>query len=276
MLADMPIGDGEQAEGELARQRALITGANAGIGAATVRLLAAGGVACAVHYLPESEADDGAGIQHMVPGERAARSLVLEVGEGGGTAVALGADLRAPGAASRLVRSAEEELAGPITVLVNNAAHCELPDDLLSLTEGSLARHYRINVIIPLLLMRAFAERLSHHGDPGGRVINVSTDTAQAFATQVGYGTSKAALEAATRAAARELGPRGVTVNCVAPGPVQTGWMTERLVESVLPSIPLGRVGTPEDIAATVAFLAGPEAGWITGQVIRVCGGHVM
>lgn len=276
MLADILIGHVERAEDELARQRALITGANAGIGAATARLLAARGVACAVHYLPESEANDGACIQHMVPGERAARSLVEEIGERGGTAVALGSDLRAPGAAPRLVRSAEEELRGPITVLVNNAAHCELPDDLPSLTADSLARHYTVNVIIPLLLMRAFAERLSRHGDPGGRVINISTDSAQAFADQVGYGSSKAALEAATRAAARELGPRGVTVNCVAPGPVQTGWMTEGLVESVLPSLPLGRVGTPEDIAATVAFLAGPEAGWITGQVIRVCGGHVM
>lgn len=256
-------------------RRALITGANAGIGAATVRLLTAEGVACAVHYLPEGEAGDGAGVQHMVPGERAARRLVREVGEGGGTAVALGADLRPPGAAARLLRSAAEELAGPITVLVNNAAHCELPDDLLSLTEGSLERHYRINVIVPLLLMREFAAGLSHHGAPGGRVINISTDTAQSFPTQVGYGSSKAALEAATRAAARELGPRGITVNCVAPGPVQTGWMTEELVESVLPTIPVGRVGTPEDIAATVAFLAGPGAGWFTGQVIRVCGGHV-
>lgn len=260
----------------MAKRRALITGANAGIGAGIVRRLAAEGIACAVHYLSEDAADDSASIQHMVPGEQAARRLVREVEDGGGTAVALGVDLRSPGAATCLLHSAEEELAGPITILVNNAAHCELPDDLLSLTEGSLERHYRVNVIVSLLLMREFAERFAHHGVSGGRIINLSTDTAQAFATQVGYGTSKAALEAATRAAALELGPRGITVNCVAPGPVQTGWMTQELVESILPSIPLGRVGTPEDVAATVAFLAGPGAGWISGQVIRVCGGHVV
>lgn len=108
------------------------------------------------------------------------------------------------------------------------------------------------------------------------RVVNVSTDAARAFPGQLGYGTAKAALEAFTRAAALDLGPAGIRVNAVAPGPVQTGWMTDELVDQVRRVVPLGRVGEPEEVADTVVFLASHQARWITGQLLQVAGGHAL
>nr|WP_246562001.1 SDR family oxidoreductase [Streptomyces roseirectus] len=109
---------------------------------------------------------------------------------------------------------------GPVDVLVNNAEHCETPDDLESLTAESLERHYRVNAIAPALLIAEVARR--YVSGPPPAVVNVSTDAARAFPGQLGYSTSKAALEALTRATALDLGPRGIRVNAVAPGPVQT------------------------------------------------------
>ncbi|MEX3107650.1 MULTISPECIES: SDR family NAD(P)-dependent oxidoreductase [unclassified Streptomyces] len=97
-----------------------------------------------------------------------------------------------------------------------------------------------------------------------------------AVTERLGYGTSKAALEALTRALALDLGPRGIRVNAVAPGPVQTGWMDEALAERVAGLVPLGRVGEPGDIADAVVFLASHQARWITGQVVQVAGGHAL
>ncbi|MEU7649214.1 SDR family NAD(P)-dependent oxidoreductase [Streptomyces huasconensis] len=107
-------------------------------------------------------------------------------------------------------------------------------------------------------------------------MVNISTDAARAFPGQIGYGTSKAALEAFTRAAALDLGRSGIRVNAVAPGPVQTGWMDAALIDQVREIVPMGRPGEPEDIADAVVFLASHQARWITGQVLQVAGGHAL
>jgi 3-oxoacyl-[acyl-carrier protein] reductase len=183
------------------------------------------------------------------------------------------ADLSEPDAAGRLVDAAENHF-GPINVLVNNAAHCETPDDVDSLTAESLERHYRVNTIAPALLISEVARR--HRSGTPLCVVNISTDAARAFPGQLGYGTSKAALEGLTRATALDLGPRGIRVNAVAPGPVQTGWMTDDVVNQVVGSVPLRRVGEPADIADAAVFLASHQARWITGQVVQVAGGHAL
>jgi 3-oxoacyl-[acyl-carrier protein] reductase len=267
---------GEMIDPELKGRVVLVTGGNSGIGAEVVRAFAAQGAHLVIHYLdrPAPIGDASVSLQHEVPGGEAAEAILAEVRARGGEGLTVAADLANPGEIPRLFNAAEA--LGTVHVLVNSAAHCESPDDLLSATAGGIDRHFGVNVRAPVLLMRAFAERHERSRGTGGRIINVSTDSARAFATQIGYGASKAALEALTRSAAIELGPLGITVNAVAPGPVQTGWITPTLEERVIPSIPLGRVGTPSDIAEAIVFFASRQASWITGQVLQVSGGHAL
>ena len=121
-------------------------------------------------------------------------------------------------------------------------------------------------------MMREF---IRHRGDYG-RIINISTDAAQIFAGQITYGASKAALEALTCSIALEVAKYGITVNCVAPGPTQTGWIGAELEKSVIPLVPMGKLIQPEDIAETILFLASEQARMLTGQVIQVSGGHAL
>ncbi|QYN35167.1 SDR family oxidoreductase [Pseudonocardia sp. DSM 110487] len=247
----------------------LVTGGSGGIGAAVCRAFARQGARVAVHHLAaEPAAPSGTQWEHITPPTRAAEALADELG---GAAVA--ADLSAPDAAHRLLDDVEKAL-GPVAVLVNNAAHCENPDGIDDLTADGLERNYRVNAIAPALLTSELARRATPDGPPC--IVNITTDAARAFPGQIGYGTSKAALEALTRASALDLGPRGIRVNAVAPGPVQTGWMSSDLVAQVEPMVPLRRVGEPADIADAAVFLASHQARWITGQVLQVAGGHAL
>ena len=170
--------------------------------------------------------------------------------------------------------SAVVERFGRVDILVNNAATDDETghDTVETVTREVIDDVFAVNVRGSLLMTTEFLRRRSDYG----RVIFLSTDAAQAFPGQITYGASKATLEALTRSIAVEAGKYGVTVNCVAPGPTQTGWIDGELERLVLPQIPMGKLIQPEDIANTILFLAGEQAGMITGQVIKVSGGHAL
>ncbi|GMB10677.1 MAG: 3-oxoacyl-ACP reductase FabG [Candidatus Improbicoccus devescovinae] len=154
-------------------------------------------------------------------------------------------------------------------ILINNAASYSLRDTIFTISADDMNDVYDTNIKGTLLMIREFVKRFVSYG----RVINLSTDSAQNFAGQIVYGSSKAAIEALTSAIAVDVGHLGITVNSVAPGPIQTGWIDEELEKSCLPNIPIGRLGLPQDITNTILFLSSDKADWLTGNVIKVSGG---
>ena len=163
---------------------------------------------------------------------------------------------------------------GRVDILFNNAATDDETgcDTIETITQNVIDDTFAVNVRGNILMTREF---IRHRGDYG-RIINVSTDAAQVFAGQITYGASKATLEALTRSVALEVAQYGITVNCVSPGPTQTGWIDEEFEKVVIPLIPMKSLIQPEDIAETVLFLASEQARMITGQVIKVSGGKAL
>ena len=288
----------------LTNKVALITGANnpCGIGAATAQAFATQGARVCLHYFRQnlltkeakSEATNSPGLSFYNSQQMKSADEVLErLRKLGVRACASEADLSDPAVISTLFDKAETEL-GPVEILVNNAAYWEA-DTLLpssadlenklvelwtdrprSVTAAGFDRLFAVNTRAPALLMTEFARRHIAREAQWGRIINVSTAGADRFPSEITYGASKFALESYTRSAAMELGKFGVTVNVVSLGPVQTGWITPELERAILPSIPLGRIGTPQDVADVIVFLASNQARWVTGQRLYVGGGHGM
>ena len=290
----------------LAGKVVVVTGANHGIGAATAKAFAAQGAKVFIHYLrlgsgsPGESETEAESIKE--PGEalyrarqmKSADEVVQAIRTQGGQAEAWEADLANPENIGELFDRAEETF-GPVEVLVNNAAHWE-PDTFLpseaelsnvlpemwssrlisTITAESHDRHFAVNSRAVALLMAEFARRYIERDATWGRIVNISTDGASCFPSEISYGASKHALESYSRAAAVELGPYGITVNVVSPGPVQTGYITPELEQREIPGIPLRRIGQPEDIADAIVFLASEQARWVTGQLLYVGGGHVM
>ena len=260
---------------------ALITGTNnpQGIGAATAYAFAREGAKLALVYKKVLRPFD--------PGRTDRNGPDRYYAANAGNADVVESRLRAMGAdylmlesdisdedAVREIYSAVMGRFGRVDILVNNAAADDETghDTIETLTRKVIDDTFAVNVRGSLLMTR---ELIRRRGDYG-RIINLSTDASQVFAGQITYGASKATLEALTRSVAIEAGRYGITVNCVAPGPTQTGWIDEELEKAVLPLIPMGELIRPEDIAETILFLASEQARMLTGQVIKVSGGHAL
>ncbi|MFE9248987.1 SDR family oxidoreductase [Streptomyces sp. NPDC007088] len=235
---------------------ALVTGGSGGIGQAVVERLVTDGYAVAVHYAGNQAKAD---------------ALVKKVEASGHSALAVGGDV-ADEEAMRAAFDRTEAAFGGIDVVVNTAG-VMLLSPVADLDLDDLDRMHRTNIRGTFVVSQQAARRLR----PGGALINFSTSVTRAkFPSYAGYAASKAAVEAMSLILARELRGRDITVNAVAPGPTATplflNGKDEQTVDNLAKAVPLERLGTPEDIAETVAFLAGP-ARWVNGQVIFTNGG---
>jgi len=248
---------------------ALVTGVGRrrGIGSAVCRALAARGADVALSYWKAYDREMPWDADEDEP-----RRLVEELRASGVRAEAVEVDLSLPESAEWLLDAATERLGVP-SMLVNVAAY-STHDGYEALDAEILDAHYAVNVRAMALLAVLFARR--YPGGPGGRIVNFSSGQSLGpMEEELAYGMTKGAIEAFTRSLAAGVGHRGITVNAVNPGPTDTGWMTEELRRELLPKFPPGRIGHPEDAARLVAFLAGDEAAWITGQTIHSEGGFV-
>ena len=252
---------------ELRGRVAVVTGVGRrrGIGSAVCRALAARGADVVLSYWKAYDREMPWGADEDEPAR-----LVEELRASGVRAEAVEVDLSLPESAERLLGAATEGLGAP-SILVNVAAH-STRDGFEALDADILDAHYAVNVRAMALLSVLFARRYS--GGPGGRIVNFSSG--QSLGPMVGelaYAATKGAIEAFTRTLAAEVWQEGITVNAVNPGPTDTGWMPEGLKDELAGDFSSGRIGEPEDAARLVAFLAGDEARWITGQVIHSEGG---
>jgi 3-oxoacyl-[acyl-carrier protein] reductase len=200
-------------------------------------------------------------------GSEVRAAMESSLAAGGGRVVAFEADLGDPLAPARVLAEVEAKL-GPVTALV--LCHTESIDSgILDTTVESFDRHYAVNVRANWLLIREFANRFS--GAEGtGRIIALTSDATR---DNVPYGASKGALDRVVIAAAVELADRGISANVLNPGPINTGWMTDTLAAELAAMTPAGRLGTPRDTAALVAFLLSADGGWISGQLLKSDGG---
>lgn len=278
---------------ELRDRVALVTGGNNpyGIGAAIARVLAAEGAAVAVAFRrgeppPGDDPGEPGGWRYAAGNASDGEQVRARIVAAGGRAELVEVDLADPVECRRLFERVEN-LLGPVEILVNNAAYCRpdtlMPDDrpifyrdTAPLDAVGLDAHYAVNTRAPALLMAEFHRRHRSRGAVWGRVVNISTDGASEFPTEVSYGATKYALESLSRSAAHEFGPAGITVNVVSPGPIQTGWISADMVPGIEAATPLGRVGEPDDVADVVALLVSERARWLTGQTLHVGGGHRM
>jgi 3-oxoacyl-[acyl-carrier protein] reductase len=240
-----------------ARKVAIVTGASRGIGAEIAKRLAADGFAVAVNYASSAAEAD---------------TLVAQIIAGGGQAVAIKADVASSADVRNLFDITEEKL-GKVDVLINNAGVLKTVP-LAETSDELFEQTFAINTRGTFNTLREAGARMNE----GGRIVNFSSTTlALNLPGYAIYNATKAAVEAFTHVFAKELRGRNITVNAVAPGPVATELFlhgkSEEQIQQFAKMPPLQRLGQPEDIANVIAFLVGPDAGWVNGQILRANGG---
>jgi len=245
---------------KLAGKVAVVTGASKGIGAAIAKHLAADGAAVVVNYSASKTGAD---------------KVVAEIKADGGKAVAVQANVANKADIEKLIAETKKAF-GPIDILVNNAGIYEFAP-LAQITEEHFRKQFDLNVLGLLLTTQ---EALRHFNPAGGSVVNISSVVSTlAFPNASVYSGTKGAVDAITRSLASELGPRGIRVNAIRPGMVETegtraaGIENSEMKNQVRAQTPLGRLGKPIDIAGTVGFLASADSSWITGETFVIAGG---
>ena len=238
---------------------AIVTGASGGIGSAVAERLARDGFAVVVHYAGNAAA---------------AEAVVRRIEAAGGRAASARADVADAAAVARMFDAAEAGFGG-VDVLVNTAGTMDLAP-IAESDDRLFDRTVATNLRGTFNALREAARRLRD----GGRIVNFSSSVTALLQPTYGvYAATKAAVEAMTAVLAKEMRGRGVTVNAVAPGPTATRLFLDgkpqELVDRLAGAAPLERLGRPEDIAGAVAFLAGPDGGWVNGQTLRANGGLV-
>lgn len=248
---------------DLTGKYALVTGASRGIGRAIANDLASRGATVAVHYGAD---------------ERAAAATVRGIEERGGRAFTIGADLAAEGAPAALWQEYDRH-APHADIVVNNAGILGGRTPFADVTPESFDRVLAVNTRAPFFVLQHGLSRLAD----GGRVVNISTRFTHGSYNPalLPYSMSKAAIDALTFALAKELAPRGITVNAVGPGGTATEMNAARLATeegraAMAADSPLGRIGQPADVAGVVGFLVSEAAGWVTGQWIDASGGSLL
>jgi len=246
---------------KLSGKVAVVTGASKGIGAEIAKQLAAEGASVVVNY-GSSKAD--------------AERVVSGIKGGGGKAVAVQANMTKKADIDKLFEETKKAF-GSVDILVNNAGVYEF-SPLDGITEENFHKQFDLNVLGPLLASQAAAKQFK---SDGGSIINISS-VVSTLAVPNGsvYSGTKGAVDAITRALAAELGPRGIRVNAIRPGMVETeGTQSAGITESdmrkqVQAQTPLGRIGQPQDIAGVAVFLASTDAAWVTGETFLISGGY--
>lgn len=240
----------------LAGKSALVTGGSRGIGAAIVKRLASEGAHVTLTYIGS---------------ESIANAVVNEVREAGGEATAIKADSNKRGDGTNAVADVIERH-GTLDILVSNAG-INISKPMDQLTDADFEATYGVNVHGNFEIIRAASTNMQE----GGRIVVISATIANHFFAPglALYGSSKAAINALVQGWARDLGPKGITINAVVPGPIDTDMNPQdtQLASQLTQMVPLGRYGRPEEVASLTAFLAGPEAGFITGARMIIDGG---
>ncbi|RSM91650.1 3-ketoacyl-ACP reductase [Kibdelosporangium aridum] len=237
---------------------ALVTGVSrrAGIGYAIAQRLADQGAELFVHHYAPHDSEQPWGADSSLPLASLPNASV---------------DLADPAGPQRLMDAAIAAY-GHVDILVCNHALSGSDGSLGELDAAMLDKHYAVNTRSTILLTQAFAAQ--HDGRPGGRVVFMTSgQDLGPMRNEVAYAAAKGALASISRTLADHLADQRITLNTVNPGPVDTGWASPELLESIRPQFPQGRWGTPDDAARLIAFLVSDDAAWITGQVINSDGG---
>ncbi|WP_420644036.1 SDR family oxidoreductase [Candidatus Leptofilum sp.] len=251
-------------------QTAVITGVSRkiGIGAAIAQALAEVGCNIFTTYFRPYDAT-------MPWGSQAdeATAIIAELQQMGVEATGLELDLSQPTTPAELFTIVQERF-GRANILINNAAY-STTGSITKMTANDMQNHLAVNVQGMALLCQAFVQQFEE-GEwvENGRIINISSGQSHGpMPDELAYATSKGAVEAFSLSLSADLASQGITVNAIDPGITDTGWITDDLRQHFVAQAPMRRIGTPADAARLVRFLASPEAGWITGQLIRSRGG---